>query len=269
MRTARAKRGSWNSGRCADETQPEPAPAFEPWSEGASGARAVDALCRRIAATIKSWLDQRRDAPFRGRPITPGDILILVRRREPFTAPMIRALKRDAAPRSRAPTACALMGQLAVQDLVALADMLLMPADDLALAVALKSPLFGLDDDALFDLAHERRASLWSSLLRQGRRIHVSTKRRRGSSDGCPRPISCRLMILRRAARCRGPGDAQAHADASRSGSRRGDRRVSRRSHSHMTGRRPRRCKDSSISCAPATSRSSATWSRTATKSVS
>jgi ATP-dependent helicase/nuclease subunit A len=56
------------------------------------------------------------------------------------------------------------MDQLAVQDLMALADFLLMPEDDLALAVTLKSPLFGLDDDALFALAHDRNGSLWSAL---------------------------------------------------------------------------------------------------------
>ena len=145
------------------ETKPEPAPAFEPWNEGASGARAVDALCKRIAATIKGWLHRGEMLPSAGRPITAGDVLILVRRREPFTPPMIRALKREGiavagADRMR------LMDQLAVQDLVALADVLLMPEDDLALAVTLKSPLFGLDDDALFDLAHDRKGSLWSAL---------------------------------------------------------------------------------------------------------
>ncbi len=57
-----------------------------------------------------------------------------------------------------------LTDQLAVQDLVALADVLLMPEDDLALAVVLKSPLFGFDDDALFTLAHGRSGSLWSAL---------------------------------------------------------------------------------------------------------
>jgi len=147
-----------------DETRPAPAPAFEPWNEGASGARAVDALCKRIAGTIKGWIERGEILASAGRPITAGDILILVRRREPFTAPMIRALKREGiavagADRMR------LMDQLAVQDLVALADVLLMPEDDLALAVTLKSPLFGLDDDALFDLAHDRKgASLWSVL---------------------------------------------------------------------------------------------------------
>src|SRR5688500_6605249 len=98
-----------------------------------------------------------------GRAMKAGDILILVRRRNPFTTPMIRELKRLAIPVAGADR-MKLMDQLAVQDLVALADVLLMPEDDLALAVVLKSPLFSLDDDALFDLAHKRMGSLWSAL---------------------------------------------------------------------------------------------------------
>jgi ATP-dependent helicase/nuclease subunit A len=39
-----------------------------------------------------------------------------------------------------------------------------MPEDDLALAVTLKSPLFGFDDDDLFALAYRRPGSLWSAL---------------------------------------------------------------------------------------------------------
>ena len=45
-----------------------------------------------------------------------------------------------------------------------LADALLLPQDDLALAVVLKSPLFGLDDDDLFALAWERKGSLRRAL---------------------------------------------------------------------------------------------------------
>ena len=54
-----------------------------------------------------------------------------------------------------------------VQDLVALLDALVSPDHDLSLARALKSPLFGLDDDALVQLAlrqRERFAS-WFELL--------------------------------------------------------------------------------------------------------
>jgi len=41
---------------------------------------------------------------------------------------------------------------------------LLLPQDDLALAIALKSPLFGFDDDLLFERAWERRGSLRAAL---------------------------------------------------------------------------------------------------------
>jgi len=143
--------------------RPEPAEPFEPWKEDVSGADAVDSLCKRIADQIRHWLDTHEPLPAEGRPIRPGDILILVRRRDPFTAPMIRALKRAriavaGADRMR------LTDQLAVQDLLALADVLLMPEDDLALAVVLKSPLFGLGDEDLFDLTHGRNGSLWTEL---------------------------------------------------------------------------------------------------------
>jgi ATP-dependent helicase/nuclease subunit A len=53
---------------------------------------------------------------------------------------------------------------IAIIDLMNLADALLLPQDDLALAVALKSPLFGLTDDDLFTLAWQRRGSLRQAL---------------------------------------------------------------------------------------------------------
>jgi ATP-dependent helicase/nuclease subunit A len=145
------------------ETKPEPVEAFEPWNEEASGARSVDALCRRIAKLIKGWIANGEMLTSQGRAVRAGDILILVRRRDPFTTPMIRELKHLGVPVAGADR-MTLMDQLAVQDLVALADVLLMPEDDLALAVVLKSPFFNLDDDALFDLAYRRQGSLWSAL---------------------------------------------------------------------------------------------------------
>src|SRR3569623_774818 len=53
---------------------------------------------------------------------------------------------------------------IAIIDLMNLADALLLPQDDLALAVALKSPLFGLDDDDLFAIAPQRTGSLRDAL---------------------------------------------------------------------------------------------------------
>jgi len=145
-----------------EQEKPAESEAFEPWNEAAAGARSVDELCKRIATTIKGWIGTEQ-LPAQGRAVKAGDILILVRRREPFITPMIRALKREKVPVAGADRML-LTDQLAVQDLVALADVLLLQEDDLALAVVLKSPLFGFDDDALFALAHKRDGSLWAAL---------------------------------------------------------------------------------------------------------
>ncbi len=146
------------------EEKPPETDAFEPWNEEPAGARSVDQLCKRIATVIEGWLDNDEQLVSKGRQVKAGDILILVRRREPFTTPMIRELKRLGVPVAGADR-MKLTDQLAVQDLIALADFLLMPEDDLTLAVVLKSPLFGFDDDDLFKLAHDRKGlSLWTAL---------------------------------------------------------------------------------------------------------
>ncbi|MGC1487453.1 MAG: 3'-5' exonuclease, partial [Albidovulum sp.] len=58
----------------------------------------------------------------------------------------------------------------AVKDLTALLAFLAMPEDDLSLAAALRSPLFGWSEAAVFDLAHRRGAKeyLWQALRARG-----------------------------------------------------------------------------------------------------
>jgi ATP-dependent helicase/nuclease subunit A len=60
-----------------------------------------------------------------------------------------------------------LTDQLAVQDMMALGNFLVLPEDDLTLATVLKGPLFGFDEESLFDLAYPRQASLWQELRRR------------------------------------------------------------------------------------------------------
>ena len=189
----RAKRGSSNFGRWKPRTRRSPPMRSSPGTRSLAGARSVDALARRIAATIKTWLDRGEALPAQGRNVTAGDILILVRRREPFITPMIRELKRLGVPVAGADR-MRLTDQLAVQDLIALADVLLMPEDDLALAVVLKSPLFGFDDDDLFALAHRRPGSLWSALKDKANERPALCRGGRESSRTCsPAPTFCRL----------------------------------------------------------------------------
>src|SRR5262249_57652094 len=102
--------------------------------------------------------------PAQNRPIRAGDILILVRKRTPFAPAMISALKAHGIPVAGADR-LVLTEQIAVADLMALGDFLCLPQDDLALANVLKSPLFGLDDDALTALAAKRQGFLWQELI--------------------------------------------------------------------------------------------------------
>jgi len=145
----------------------EPAPAWQPLEEIARSVPAIR-LAERIADTIAGWIASGEMLASEGRPINYGDILILVRRRRPFADLMVSTLKKRGVPVAGADR-LRLTDQLAVLDLMALADVLLLPEDDLALASVLKSPLFGLDDDDLLRLASGRRGSLWSALLAAAR----------------------------------------------------------------------------------------------------
>ena len=134
--------------------------AIEPWDapfdiQNVSSATAK--LARRIAGSVAAWRRQGRLAK---------DVLILVRRRGALFESIIRALKNEGIPVAGADR-LVLTEHIAVMDLMVLADALLLPEDDLALATALKSPLFGLDDDDLFKLAWDRKGSLRSALRAQ------------------------------------------------------------------------------------------------------
>src|SRR3546814_15730418 len=89
--------------------------------------------------------------------------MVLVRRRTGFIDALVRALKRREVPVAGVDR-MRLAEQLAVADLMALARFLLLPEDDLTLAVVLKSPLGGLDEDQLFALAVQRKGTLWHRL---------------------------------------------------------------------------------------------------------
>lgn len=120
-------------------------------------------LAERIADTIAGWISNRTLLPTEGRPIEAKDVLILVRRRRPFADEMIRALKARDVPVAGTDRMI-LTEQIAVMDLMALASFTLLPEDDLTLAIVLKTPLFGFDDDDLLSLAWGRAGSLWRAL---------------------------------------------------------------------------------------------------------
>ena len=123
-------------------------------------------LARDIARTIRHWLDNGAYLEGSGRLITPGDVLVLVRKRGAFVNAVNRALKEAGLPVAGADR-LALLDHIAVMDLLSLGDVMLLPQDDLSLASVLKSPIFGLGEERLFDLSYEaggRKRSLWEAL---------------------------------------------------------------------------------------------------------
>ncbi|MSO64244.1 MAG: double-strand break repair helicase AddA [Alphaproteobacteria bacterium] len=124
-------------------------------------------LARRIAGTIRDWIDRAEIIASLGRPVAPGDVLILVRRRNLFFEEMVLALKQCGVPVAGADR-MVLVEQLAVEDLLAAARFVLLPEDDLTLATLLKSPFVGLSEQQLFDLAASRgETGLWVVLRRR------------------------------------------------------------------------------------------------------
>ncbi|HLI22802.1 MAG TPA: 3'-5' exonuclease, partial [Stellaceae bacterium] len=81
----------------------------------------------------------------------------------PFVAELVRHLKKRNVPVAGVDRMI-LTEQLAVEDMMALAQFLLLPEDDLTLASVLKGPLFGFSEEELFALAWQRAGTLWAAL---------------------------------------------------------------------------------------------------------
>jgi len=147
---------------------PDPRQDIEGWRapfDGLSQKSPEVRLAKRIQAEIKSLVESRIMTGPNGdrRPLRYGDMLVLVRRRGNAFDAVIHALKHANIPVAGADR-LKLSEHIAIIDLMNLADALLLPQDDLALAVALKSPLFGLSEEDLFTLAWQRTGSLRRAL---------------------------------------------------------------------------------------------------------
>ena len=130
-------------------------------------------LAEKIAAEIKElttgehYLPDESNGQTVRRRVQPGDFLILVQRRSALFSEIIRACKAAELPIAGADR-LKVGAELAVRDLAAILSFLATPDDDLSLATALKSPLFGWSEQELFTLAHYRREDhLWQALRNQ------------------------------------------------------------------------------------------------------
>jgi ATP-dependent helicase/nuclease subunit A len=119
----------------------------------------AEALAERIRDLV-------REAPViasTGKPLTPGDILVLVRSRGELASLIVARLFSAGVPVAGVDR-LHLHEPLAVQDLLAAVKFAVQPDDDLSLACLLVSPLIGWDQDQLRELAYGRKSSLWREL---------------------------------------------------------------------------------------------------------
>jgi ATP-dependent helicase/nuclease subunit A len=137
-------------------------------------------LARKIAQKIRFLLASENGECVEDggsvRAVEPGDVMILVRKRDAFFEAMIAALKMEGVAVAGADR-LNLMDHIAVMDLVALGRAALLLDDDLTVATVLKSPFIGFDDDELMKLAPQREGSLFEALARSRDPSHVAAAR--------------------------------------------------------------------------------------------
>ena len=119
----------------------------------------ADALARQV----KRWLAQAPVMASTGRPLTAGDILILVRSRGEFASLIVARLYAQGVAVAGIDR-LHLHKPLAVKDLLSAVGFAVQPLDDLNLASLLVSPLIGWTQEQLYQLAHGRKGGLWNEL---------------------------------------------------------------------------------------------------------
>lgn len=121
-------------------------------------------LAAEVAKTIAAWLRDKELLASQGRPIEPGDILILVQNRGALFTETIRALGAAGVPVAGADKV-RLIEEQGVLDLLSYARAALFDGDDLSLAETLRSPFFNVTEESLYALAAGREtARLWPAL---------------------------------------------------------------------------------------------------------
>lgn len=128
--------------------------------------RLADDIASFISETIEKGSIEDKNGDW--RPVSAGDFLILVQRRRDLFENIISACKAKGLDIA-GPDVLKIGSELAVRDILALLSFLALPEDDLSLATALRSPLLGWSESALFDLAAHRcdRMFLWQELRRR------------------------------------------------------------------------------------------------------
>lgn len=145
----------------------EDATLWSPPLEQVDGDEPRRRLAQMLAERIQRWILDKETLPARNRPVRAGDVMILVQRRGAFVGDVVVALKARGVPVAGVDR-MALTEPMAVRDLIALGQAILLPEDDLTLAAVLKGPLIGLSEEDLYDLCHDRHEPrVWHELRRR------------------------------------------------------------------------------------------------------
>ncbi|WP_193140154.1 double-strand break repair helicase AddA [Meridianimarinicoccus sp. MJW13] len=158
-------------------------------------------LADKIATELRRLIDAGETIPLTNgqrRPLTEGDVMILVQRRNALFREILRACK-DKGLEIAGADRLTITRELPVRDLLALLAFLALPEDDLALACALRSPLLRWSEDDLYRLAQPRRGTLWAALRteRTGSPTHEMLRDLRKQADFL-RPYDLLERILTR-----------------------------------------------------------------------
>ena len=134
--------------------------------EGEEGWLGEDArrYASAIARQVRRWIDEAPILASTKRPLSAGDVLILVRSRGELASLIVARLFEEGVPVAGIDR-LHLQEPLAVKDLLAAIAFAVQPLDDLNLANVLVSPLLGWSQELLLELAYGReRTPLWQRL---------------------------------------------------------------------------------------------------------
>jgi len=125
------------------------------------------ALAQKIAKYIRAYIESGKILPSTGRKASPGDFMILIRRRNDLATEIISALKEENIPVSGMDR-IAILQHISVRDIISAAKFALLPEDDLNLASLLHSPLINMEHEEISALAKNRKNSLYEAIENQG-----------------------------------------------------------------------------------------------------
>lgn len=119
-------------------------------------------LAKKISNYIKQELSSGRILAATNKVIAPNDFMILFRKRDEFTKEVITALQDNGIAASGLDR-IVLRENLAIGDLLSLGKFVLDSNDDLNIASLLKSPLVGIGESFLYEIATDRgENSIWN-----------------------------------------------------------------------------------------------------------